>query len=60
VNYMKEESIQACYWSINPESADTYGIYSHKYDPVTAEDAWGQWGDFDTRKTTLLKSLWGM
>lgn len=60
VNYMKEEQIQACYWSINPESADTYGIYSHKYDPETAEDAWGQWGDFDTRKTTLLKSLWGI
>lgn len=59
VDYLKEQSIEACYWSINPESADTGGIYSHKYDPETAEDAWGQWGEFDTRKTNLLKRLWG-
>lgn len=59
VDYMKAESIEACYWSINPESADTYGIYKHKYDPVSADDAWGQWDGFDTRKTNLLKRLWG-
>ena len=60
VDYMKEKKIEACYWSINPESGDTGGIYQHKYDPETAEDAWGQWGEFDTRKTNLLKRLWGM
>lgn len=60
VDYMKEKGIEACYWSINPESADTYGLYEHKYDPVTADDAWGQWGDFDPRRVTLLKNLWGI
>lgn len=60
VDYMVKENIQACYWSINPESGDTGGIYRHNYDPVSAEDAWGQWDDFDQRKTNLLKELWGM
>lgn len=60
VDYMKEKGIEACYWSINPESGDTGGIYEHKWDPVTAEDAWGQWGPMDTRKTNMLKRLWGI
>lgn len=58
VDYMVDEKIQACYWSINPESGDTGGIYEHLYDPVSAEEDWGQWGDFDTRKTSLLERLW--
>jgi endoglucanase len=60
VDYMKEKKIEACYWSINPESADTYGIYKHKYDPVSAEAEWGKWEGFDTRKTDMLKRFWGI
>ncbi|HEY0892879.1 MAG TPA: cellulase family glycosylhydrolase [Cellvibrio sp.] len=59
VSYMKEKNIQACYWSINPESGDTHGWYGHSYDPVSNESGWGTWLPFDTRKTTLLKDLWG-
>lgn len=58
VDYMIKEKIEGCYWSINPESGDTGGIYEHIYHPENAEDAWGQWGDFDTRKTSLLQRLW--
>jgi aryl-phospho-beta-D-glucosidase BglC (GH1 family) len=58
VDYMIEKDIEGCYWSINPESADTGGLYKHKWDPVSADDAWGQWQEFDTRKTALLKRLW--
>jgi endoglucanase len=59
VDYMKDKGIEACYWSINPESGDTGGIYTHEYDPVSAKDMWGRWGPMDTRKTNLLKRLWG-
>jgi len=58
VTYMKEKNIQACYWSINPESGDTHGWYRHSYDAVSNESGWGTWLDFDTRKTTLLQRLW--
>jgi aryl-phospho-beta-D-glucosidase BglC (GH1 family) len=58
VEYAIDEQIQACYWSINPESGDTGGIYTHLYDPVSAEEEWGQWGEFDSRKTSLLQRLW--
>lgn len=58
VDYAIEEQIQACYWSINPESADTGGLYLHEWDPVTNEEGWGKWGDFDTRKTNLVQRLW--
>lgn len=57
-DYMIEHKVEGCYWSINPESGDTGGIYTHAYDPISAEDAWGQWGEMDTRKTTLLKRIW--
>ncbi|HSC66207.1 MAG TPA: cellulase family glycosylhydrolase [Cellvibrio sp.] len=59
VGYMKEKNIQACYWSINPESGDTHGWYGHSYDPVSNESGWGTWLSFDARKTSLLKDLWG-
>jgi len=59
VSYMKEKNIQACYWSINPESGDTHGWYGHSYDPVSNESGWGTWLSFDARKTNLLKDLWG-
>jgi len=59
VDYMVENDIQACYWSINPESADTGGLYEHSYVPDTNESGWGTWLDFDTIKTALLRRLWG-
>ena len=59
VGYMKEKNIQACYWSINPESGDTHGWYGHSYDAVSNESGWGTWLPFDVRKTNLLKDLWG-
>src|SRR5690554_4846999 len=59
VDYMVEKNIQGCYWSINPESADTWGLYQHAYEHGTNESGWGTWLDFDERKTDLLKTLWG-
>jgi aryl-phospho-beta-D-glucosidase BglC (GH1 family) len=58
--YMVDKGIEACYWAINPESSDTAGWYGHAYDPVTNTAGWGQWLDFDARKTTLLSHLWGL
>lgn len=60
VGYMAEKGLEGCYWSINPESGDTGGIYGHAYDPVSNESGWGEWLDFDTRKTTLLSQIWNM
>jgi len=60
VNYMKSKGIQGCYWGMNPESGDTGGWYAHAYDPVSNTGGWGTWKGFDARKTTILKSLWGM
>jgi hypothetical protein len=59
VSYMVEKGIEACYWSINPESGDTGGWYGHAYDPVSNTAGWGEWRAFDTRKTALLNRLWG-
>lgn len=59
VTYFKKKQINACYWSLNPESADTFGWWTTPWDPVSADDKWGQWGAFDIRKTALLNNLWG-
>lgn len=59
VDYMVEKNIQACYWSLNPESGDTGGWYGHAYDPVSNTSGWGEWLPFDQRKTNLLNRLWG-
>lgn len=59
VAYFKKKNIHACYWSMNPESADTFGWYLTPWDPVSANDKWGQWTTLDPRKTTLLNNLWG-
>lgn len=59
-NYFKKKGINACYWSINPESADTMGWYLTPWDPVSATTSWGQWTGFDPRKTQLLNNLWGL
>lgn len=60
VNYMKSRGIQGCYWGMNPESGDTGGWYAHAYDPVSNTGGWGTWSGFDSRKTSLLRSLWGL
>lgn len=59
VDYMVSKGIEGCYWSINPESGDTAGWYGHAYDPVSNTAGWGEWRDFDARKTALLNRLWG-
>jgi hypothetical protein len=56
---MAEKNIQACYWSTNPESGDTGGLYNHVYDPVSNTAAWGTWDGFNQRKWNLLDELWG-
>jgi hypothetical protein len=58
VNYLTSRGIEACYWSINPESGDTAGWYGHAYDPITNTAGWGEWRPFDQRKTNLLNKLW--
>jgi aryl-phospho-beta-D-glucosidase BglC (GH1 family) len=58
VDYMLDRDIEGCYWSINPESGDTAGWYGHAYDPISNTAGWGQWLDFDDRKTDLLNRLW--
>lgn len=59
VDYMIDKGIEACYWSINPESGDTAGWYGHAYDPISNTAGWGEWLSFDQRKTNLLQRLWG-
>jgi endoglucanase len=58
VDYMIENKIEGCYWSINPESGDTAGWYGHDFDPIS-DQGWGIWRSFDQRKTNLLNRLWG-
>src|SRR3569833_2267799 len=58
VDYLATRHIEGCYWSINPESGDTGGLYGHAYDPITNTAGWGEWRPFDQRKTNLLNKLW--
>jgi len=59
VDYMTREGIyDSFYWSINPESADTYGVFTMAYDPVSNKAGWGTWTGVDQRKMDLLKKLW--
>ena len=59
VDYLMKEGIyDSFYWSINPESADTYGIFTTPFDPVSNDAGWGTWSTVDTRKMNLLKRLW--
>ncbi|MDA7747370.1 glycoside hydrolase family 5 protein, partial [Psychromonas sp.] len=58
VNYMDEKSIQGCYWSLNPESADTGGIYEHAHDAESNPAGWGEWKEMDPEKLSLLEKLW--
>jgi hypothetical protein len=59
VSYLVSKGMEACYWSINPESGDTGGLYDTPYDPVTNTGGWGEWGSFLSKKTALLNKLWG-
>src|SRR6185503_220786 len=47
VDYLISRGIEGCYWSINPESGDTAGWYTHAYDPITNPAGWGEWRPFD-------------
>jgi endoglucanase len=59
VDYLMREGIQdSFYWSINPESADTYGVFTTPFDPVSNSTGWGTWSGTDARKTSLLQKLW--
>ena len=62
MSYMVDKGIDACYWAINPESPefrDTAGWQRHAFDPVTNVAGWGEWLNFDARKSALLNRLWG-
>ncbi|HLV31208.1 MAG TPA: cellulase family glycosylhydrolase [Chitinispirillaceae bacterium] len=59
VNYLVKRGIyDSFYWSINPESADTYGIFKSPYDPISNKEGWGTWSGIDQRKMDLLSELW--
>ncbi|KAB8142841.1 glycoside hydrolase family 5 protein [Chloroflexia bacterium SDU3-3] len=61
VDYLIDRGItDTVYWSINPESGDTGGLYTSPYIAGSNESAWGTWGTWDTRKTNLLKRLWAV
>lgn len=60
VNYLVKKGItDSIYWSINPESGDTGGIYTTPYDPTSNTAGWGTWSGTDSRKLSLLAKLWG-
>ncbi|AUX24337.1 cellulase [Sorangium cellulosum] len=44
------------YWSINPESGDTGGLYNHKYTDAD-KSGWGTWEGLDTEKVEMLARL---
>lgn len=58
VNYMVKKGMQGCYWSINPESGDTGGLYKHAYNAQSNPGGWGTWQGFDEEKWGLLDILW--
>ncbi len=59
VNYLVSKGIDdTIYWSINPESGDTGGLYTTPYDPVSNTSGWGTWGALDQTKLTMLAKLW--
>ncbi len=59
VDYLISAGItDTIYWSINPESGDTGGLYTTPYQPGSNESGWGTWGALDSRKITLLNRLW--
>jgi aryl-phospho-beta-D-glucosidase BglC (GH1 family) len=60
VDYLISAGIRdSIYWSINPESGDTGGIFTSPFRPGSNEAGWGTWGALDSAKVTLLRRLWG-
>jgi len=59
VSYLHSKNINdTIYWSINPESGDTGGLYTTPYNPTSNTGAWGTWGSFDHTKLNMLATLW--
>jgi aryl-phospho-beta-D-glucosidase BglC (GH1 family) len=59
VDYLIKEGISnSFFWSINPESSDTYGIFTSPFDPISNKSGWGTWLSTDSRKTSMLAKLW--
>ena len=59
VNYLLKVGIDdSIYWSVNPESGDTGGLYTTPYDPRSNTGAWGTWGALNQTKMTLVHKLW--
>ncbi|WP_437973170.1 cellulase family glycosylhydrolase [Sorangium sp. So ce295] len=57
VDYLiKKKMTDFTYWSINPESGDTGGIYNHKYTDAD-KTGWGTWTGLDTEKVEMLARL---
>ena len=57
VDYLKSKGMtDFLYWSINPESGDTGGIYNHAY-TLSNESGWGVWQGLDTEKASMLAGL---
>ncbi|HMA93364.1 MAG TPA: cellulase family glycosylhydrolase, partial [Polyangiaceae bacterium] len=52
-DYMKDIGLtDFTYWSINPESGDTGGVYNHAY-TKSNESGWGVWNGLDTEKASM-------
>ncbi|MBN2737821.1 MAG: cellulase family glycosylhydrolase [Spirochaetales bacterium] len=59
VDYLISRDIRdSFYWAINPEEFSSDGIFTHAYDPVKNEAAFGIWLEPDAKKLELLKRLW--
>jgi len=55
--YMKDKGItDYTYWSINPESGDTGGLYNHAYS-LSNKSGWGVWQGVDTEKASMLGAI---
>ena len=59
VSYLHSKCINdSIYWSINPESGDTGGLYTTPYNAVSNTGGWGTWGGTDSTKLSMLATLW--
>jgi aryl-phospho-beta-D-glucosidase BglC (GH1 family) len=59
VAYLHSKCINdTIYWSINPESGDTGGLYTSPYNAVSNTGGWGTWGGTDSAKLSMLSTLW--
>jgi len=55
--YMNDKGISDyTYWSINPESGDTGGLYNHAYS-LSNKSGWGVWQGLDTEKAALVGGI---